>query len=78
MFSLIRTPLMRIAKPELLMNITGSNLVSRLYSSHKVETDEEFDSKWESYFKRFIIFSFFKIFASSAFSNFLNLYTDQL
>lgn len=52
MFSLIRVPLMRIAKPELLINATGSNLVSRLYSSHKVETDEEFDNKWESYFKR--------------------------
>jgi hypothetical protein len=56
MFSIIRTPLMRIAKPELLMNLTGSNLVSRLYSSHKVETDEEFDSKWESYFKRLFTF----------------------
>jgi cytochrome c oxidase subunit 5a len=25
---------------------------TRLYSSHQIETDEQFDAKWEAYFKR--------------------------
>ena len=54
MFSLIRNPLMRLTiKSELLVNV-ASNKLARSYSS-KQESEGEFDSKWESFFKKYIL-----------------------
>ena len=54
MFSLIRNPLMRLTiKSDLLANV-ASNKLARAYSS-KQETEGEFDSRWESFFKKYIL-----------------------
>ena len=54
MLSSIRNPLSKITSNLVTKSLAASRTatVARAYSSHHKETDEEFDQKWENYFKK--------------------------
>jgi hypothetical protein len=54
MLAAFRNPISRLAANMTAKSLATANTTTavRTYSSHKKETDEEFDNRWESYFKK--------------------------